>query len=74
MKRSDPYLETLLRNGEFLGKVNITKEELRESIGANSNADSIDKIPEGTYLLFAEFDFEGDGHFIGMRLTPCAKE
>jgi hypothetical protein len=61
--------------GEYLGDVKITHDELRASL-TNIRAPefvnrlAVGRIPEGTYLLIADFDQEGDGHFIGMRLIP----
>ena len=36
----------------------------------NPFVNSIDQVKRGTYIVFADFDYAGDGRFLGLRLEP----
>ena len=54
--------------GEYLGDFEVTDALFNCLRNVNPNVNSIGEIPRGTYLLIADFDYEGDGHFMGLRL------
>jgi hypothetical protein len=54
--------------GEYLGDIEVTDALFESLANTNPYINSIGQIPRGTYLLMADFDYEGDKHFIGLRL------
>jgi len=54
--------------GEYLGDFEVTDALFKCLRNFHPNHNSIGRIPRGTYLLIADFDYEGDGHFMGLRL------
>lgn len=59
--------------GEYLGDFEVTDALFKCLRNFHPNHNSIGRIPRGTYLLIADFDYEGDGHFIGLRLERRTK-
>lgn len=56
--------------GEYLGDVEVTDSLFQQVTNINPFVNSLAKVRRGTYLMIADFDYEGDGHFIGLRLEP----
>lgn len=56
--------------GEYLGDIEITDEMLSSLNNINPFVNSIGRVERGTYILWADLDYCGDGHFIGLRLEP----
>jgi hypothetical protein len=56
--------------GEYLGDLEITDEMLAGLANINPFVNSIAKVSRGKYIVWADFDYSGDGHFIGLRLEP----
>lgn len=54
--------------GEYLGGFEVTDALFKCLRNFHPNHNSIGRIPRGTCLLIADFDYEGDGHFMGLRL------
>jgi hypothetical protein len=60
--------------GEYLGDVEVEDAFWEKLTNFNPFRNSIGAVPKGKYLLIADFDYAGDGHFIGMRLEPLREE
>jgi hypothetical protein len=61
--------------GEYLGDIEIGQDFLLKHLtNINRFVSSIGDIPHQTYLLIADFDYDGDGHFMGLRLVPRIPE
>jgi len=59
--------------GEYLGDIEVTDVLLGSLTNVNTSVNSIEWIPRGTYLLIADFDYEGDGPFKGLHLEQRVK-
>src|SRR5579872_201322 len=56
--------------GEYLGDLEIGQDFLLKHLtNTNRFQSSIGDIPHQAYLLIADFDYDGDGHFMGLRLV-----
>ena len=60
--------------GEYLGDIEINDAFWETLTNFNPFRNSIGAVPKGKHLLIADFDYTGDGHFIGMRLEPLRDE
>jgi hypothetical protein len=58
---------------KFLGYVQVTHRTLRQCIASNAEPESICEVPEGKYILVAEFGKE-NGRFIELRVIPFTTE
>jgi hypothetical protein len=56
--------------GEYLGDLQVSDELLLTLTNINPLVNSIDRVKRGAYVVFADFDFAGDGSFLGLRLEP----
>lgn len=56
--------------GEYLGDLEVTGEMLLGLKNINPFVNRIPQVQRSTYVLWADFDWTGDGHFIGLRLEP----
>lgn len=56
--------------GEYLGDIEVTDELLAGLTNTNEYVNSIHQVKRGTYIVFADFDYAGDGRFLGLRLEP----
>jgi hypothetical protein len=68
---------TQLSPGEYLGDVNLKQihQLLKSLTNINEAWNSLNEIPQPPeWLVFADFDYEGDGRFIGLRLIPRKKK
>jgi len=60
--------------GEYLGDIEVTDEMLDGLTNINPHVNSIDQVKRGRFVVYADFDWSGDGHFIGLRLEPLRDE
>jgi hypothetical protein len=56
--------------GEYLGDIEVTDEMLAALTNINPFVNSIRRVQRGTYIVYADFDYAGDGKFLGLRLEP----
>jgi hypothetical protein len=56
--------------GEYLGDLEVTDEMLAGLTNINPFVNSIGKVSRGKFIMWADFDYAGDQHFIGLRLEP----
>jgi hypothetical protein len=54
--------------GEYLGDIQVDDAFLNSLTNINPHRNSLRRVERGTYLVIADFDYKGDGHFIGLRL------
>jgi hypothetical protein len=69
--RNDP----LLSPGEYLGDIEADQVESLFNPMRNINDEvnsfrKVDQANSGEWLVFADFDYNGDGKFLGLRLVP----
>jgi len=60
--------------GEYLGDLEVTDEVLAKLTNINPFVNSIGRVRRGAYLVYADFDYAGDGKFLGLRLEPLRDE
>ncbi|MGA2333936.1 MAG: hypothetical protein ABSG08_01060 [Terriglobales bacterium] len=56
--------------GEYLGDLDVTNAMLAGLANINPFINSINRVTRGKYIVWADFDYAGDGHFIGLRMEP----
>jgi hypothetical protein len=60
--------------GEYLGDVEIDAAFWKKLTNFNPFVNNVGAVPQGKYLLIADFDYAGDGRFLGLRLEKLIGE
>jgi hypothetical protein len=73
MEESRMEKEPTFPVGEYLGDLEVTDAMLTGLANINPFVNSIGKVVRGKYILWADFDYVGDGHYIGLHLEPLCE-
>src|ERR1700693_6344864 len=60
--------------GEYLGDLEVTDRMLASLTNINPTVNSIDQVKRGRYIVYGDFDYAGDGKFLGFRLEPLREQ